>query len=186
MGRRSAAGAATCVSGRSRVFAQPIVCTNIECTLEFGALTPWPFRHALVPPLTLMKTDFPSPEEYAAERPRHGALQVMDVQSLQHEVTGSYRNQVLLEFNDSCIRMAVFHGEYRWHLHPDSDEVFLVVEGELHIDLGSGPGFALGPWQCVTIPAGTVHRTRAVGRTVNLTMEGRSARTVFVDGPELA
>ncbi len=133
-----------------------------------------------------MKTDFPSPEEYAAERPRHGALQVMDVQSLQHEVTGSYRNQVLLEFNDSCIRMAVFHGEYRWHLHPDSDEVFLVVEGELHIDLGSGPGFALGPWQCVTIPAGTVHRTRAVGRTVNLTMEGRSARTVFVDGPELA
>ncbi|OEZ02515.1 hypothetical protein BIY45_01065 [Stenotrophomonas sp. BIIR7] len=113
-------------------------------------------------------------------------MQVLDVHSLQREVTGSYRNQVLLEFNESCIRMAVFHGEYRWHLHPDSDEVFLVFEGELQIDISSGAGFALGPWQCVTIPAGTVHRTRAVGRTVNLTVEGRSARTVFVDGPEIA
>lgn len=133
-----------------------------------------------------MNTDFPSAEEYAAERPRHGALQVLDIQSLQHGVTGSYQNRVLQEFNDSCIRMAVFHGEYRWHVHPDSDEVFLVVEGELHIDLGFGAGFALGPWQCVTIPAGTVHRTRAISRTVNLTVEGRSARTVFVEGPEVA
>ena len=31
------------------------------------------------------------------------------------------------------------------------------------------------------MPAGTVHRTRAVGRTVNLTVEALGAETVFVD-----
>jgi mannose-6-phosphate isomerase-like protein (cupin superfamily) len=83
--------------------------------------------------------------------------------------------------NTSCVRLAVFHGEYRWHHHPTSDELFLVVEGRLEIDLVDGPTLALGPWQSVVVPAGVVHRTRAVGRTVNLTFEALGAETVFVD-----
>jgi mannose-6-phosphate isomerase-like protein (cupin superfamily) len=39
----------------------------------------------------------------------------------------------------------------------------------------------LEPWQAIVIPAGTVHRTRAIGRTVNLTFELLAADTVFVD-----
>ena len=77
--------------------------------------------------------------------------------------------------------MAVFEGEYRWHVHPASDEVFLVVEGELHIEFAEHAKRVLGPWQCVTVPAGTVHRTRAAGRTVNLTFERQHTETVFVD-----
>jgi hypothetical protein len=33
----------------------------------------------------------------------------------------------------------------------------------------------------VTIPAKTIHRTRAIGRTVNLCFEELGAETVFVD-----
>lgn len=57
------------------------------------------------------------------------------------------------------------------------------IPGRLEIDLADGRTLALGPWQCVVIPAGTVHRTRAVGRTVNLTVEALGAETEFVEAP---
>ena len=46
------------------------------------------------------------------------------------------------------------------------EHAVLVVEGTLAIDLEGGTELRLGPWQAVTIPAGTIHRTRAIGRTV--------------------
>jgi hypothetical protein len=47
-------------------------------------------------------------------------------------------------------------------------------------------GCVLKPWQMVTIPAATVHRTRAIGRTVNLCFEDLAAETVFVDASGVA
>lgn len=78
-------------------------------------------------------------------------------------VTDDYRNMVINRVNGSCLRLAVFAGDYRWHYHPESDELFIVVEGCLAIDLDGGRELRLGPWESVTIPAMTVHRTRAIG-----------------------
>lgn len=124
---------------------------------------------------------FPSAEAYADEAVRYPALTVVDIHAEQRVVTEGYRNTVLQRVNTHCLRLAIFKGEYRWHRHPASDELFLVVEGRLEIELAGGEVFVLGPWQAVTIPAGTVHRTRAVGRTVNLTFEALGAQTEFVD-----
>jgi len=96
-------------------------------------------------------------------------------------VADSYRNQVINRVNGSCLRLAVFDGEYRWHYHPTSDELFIVVEGCLAIDLEDGRELRLQPWESVTIPAKTIHRRRAIGRTVNLCFEELGAETVFVD-----
>jgi len=98
-------------------------------------------------------------------------------------VVERYRNMVINRVNDSCLRLAVFDEAYRWHFHPTSDELFLVVDGCLAIDLPGGRELRLEPWQCVTIPAMTHHRTRAVGRTVNLCFEKLEAETVFIDSP---
>ena len=127
-----------------------------------------------------MPTDFPSAESYAAERPRFPARTVIDIQQQQRTHTGGYSNTVLSNVNGDCVRMSVFEGEYRWHHHPDSDELFLVVEGELEIDFQDAATATLRPWQCLLVPAGTVHRTRANGRTVNVTFERQAARTVFL------
>jgi len=128
-----------------------------------------------------MKSRFPTAQEYSAQTACHPALSVVDIRAEQAAVTDSYRNEVLVDVNDDCLRLAVFEGEYRWHRHPDSDELFLVVAGLLQIDLEDGRRLELGEWQSVVIPAGTVHRTRAIGRTVNLTCEKKRARTVFLD-----
>ncbi|MET0581076.1 MAG: cupin domain-containing protein [Pseudoxanthomonas sp.] len=130
-----------------------------------------------------MKTEFPSAEEYSSERARHPAMTVVDIRAEQTGVSESYRNQVLFDINGECVRLSVFEGEYRWHQHPDSDEMFLVMAGELQIDFENGAQVSLTEWQSIVIPAGTVHRTRAVGRTVNLTYEKQGARTVFLEIP---
>ena len=65
---------------------------------------------------------------------------------------------------------------------PTSDELFLVVDGCLAIDLPDGESCTSGLGG-VTIPAMTRHRTRAIGRTVNLCFEKLEAETVFVDSP---
>ena len=56
-----------------------------------------------------------------------------------------------------------------------------MVDDCLAIDLEDGRELRLYPWQSVTIPAMTVHRTRAIGRTVNLCFEELAAETVFVE-----
>ncbi|HEV8158580.1 MAG TPA: cupin domain-containing protein [Pyrinomonadaceae bacterium] len=122
-----------------------------------------------------------SADAYINEPVLFPALHVVDLKAEGAKVTDSYRNMVINRVNGSCLRLAVFDGEYRWHYHPQSDELFIVVEGCLAIDLEDGRELRLHPWQSVTIPAMTVHRTRAVGRTVNLCFEELAAETVFVE-----
>jgi mannose-6-phosphate isomerase-like protein (cupin superfamily) len=113
----------------------------------------------------------------------HPQLTVINLAAEGAASTEPYRNVVINRVNESCLRLAAFEVEYRWHFHPDSDELFIVVDGTLEIDFRSAPTLHLKTWDMITIPAGTVHRTRARGRTVNLTFEHLDAATTFVDGP---
>ena len=127
--------------------------------------------------------DAVTPESYAGEPVKYSGLDVVDLVAEAASVSDAYRNLVVCRVNTSCLRLAVFNEVFRWHFHPASDELFIVVEGVLVIDLADGRELRLAPWQAVTIPAGTRHRTRALGRTVNLCVEELAAETVFVDGP---
>ncbi|MGH8250178.1 MAG: hypothetical protein ACREVI_05700 [Steroidobacteraceae bacterium] len=79
-----------------------------------------------------MTPSIPS-EAYASEAVRYPPLVVVDRASEAAAVTGEYRNRVLSQVNTSCLRLAVLTGEYPWHQHSRSDELFLVVEGRLEI-----------------------------------------------------
>jgi mannose-6-phosphate isomerase-like protein (cupin superfamily) len=128
-----------------------------------------------------VKPSVPSSEAYASEPVRYPPLVVVDIAAEGAAVTDDYRNQVLSRVNTSCLRLGVLSGVYPWHQHPHSDELFVVVDGLLEIDLADGRTLRLGPWQSVVVPAGTVHRTRGVGRTVNLCFEDLAADTLFVE-----
>jgi mannose-6-phosphate isomerase-like protein (cupin superfamily) len=125
-------------------------------------------------------------EDCTPEPITYPALQIVDLAAEGAAVVENYSNKVINRVNDSCLRLAVFNEQYGWHFHPTSDELFIVVEGCLVIDLAGGAELRLSPWNSVTIPAGTVHRTRAEGRTVNLCFEKLVAETVFVDAPSAA
>ncbi|HEV2270922.1 MAG TPA: cupin domain-containing protein [Steroidobacteraceae bacterium] len=119
--------------------------------------------------------------DYSDEPIKYPSLRVIDLSAEAAAVTEEYRNQVLNRVNESCLRLAVFQGKYRWHVHPASDELFVVLEGALIIEFKDGSSIRVGPLQAATVPAGVVHRTIGVGRTVNLCFEKARAETVFLD-----
>jgi mannose-6-phosphate isomerase-like protein (cupin superfamily) len=165
--------------GKSAVRARLIVRAAAACLRRAQARTP---KHAAEVRQQEGSLDATA-ERYAREPVRYPALHVVDLAAEGAAVTEPYRNMVISRVNHSCLRLAVFDETYRWHYHPTSDELFIVVSGCLAIDLADGRELHLQPWQCVTIPAMTRHRTRALGRTVNLCFENVGAETVFVDSP---
>lgn len=131
----------------------------------------------------IMSSDITS-GAYSNEPVKYPGLRVIDLAAEARAVTEDYRNQVLNAVNDSCLRLAVFQGKYRWHVHPASDELFVILEGAMIIELKDGTSIRIGPLQAATVPAGVVHRTIGVGRTVNLCFERAQAETVFLDEEE--
>lgn len=94
-----------------------------------------------------------------------------------------YENHPVTEVNDHVMRISVMTGPFDWHRHPDSDEAFLVLEGELLLDLDDST-VALPPGRMYTVPRGVRHRTRPKGnRSVNLTFERTDMRTEMLPPP---
>lgn len=88
-----------------------------------------------------------------------------------------YDNHPIAEVNDHAVRISVMTQPYQWHVHPESDEAFLVVEGTLEIEFEQG-SVQISAGELVTVPKGVRHRTRPVGeRSVNITFELASSTT---------
>src|SRR5215469_4519390 len=84
-------------------------------------------------------------ETQGKSTPAFDDLAVIDLKQAAAGVQEAYKNFVLADVNDHCVRMAVMEGEYPWHYHPRSDECFLTLEGCLEIDLTDGRTNALLP-----------------------------------------
>jgi len=103
----------------------------------------------------------------------------LDPLEISRSIADPYFNTSLARVNDHEIRMSVMTERFRWHRHPDSDETFYGVDGELIIEFENGE-VTVHPGEFFTVPAGTLHRTRPAGaRSVNLTFERTGAETIF-------
>lgn len=101
---------------------------------------------------------------------KYDQLQHIDV-GAEAAAVEPWTNRTLTRVNDSVIRLGVVKGDFHWHKHDDEDEFFLVLEGELHIDVEDADTIVLGVNQGVTIPRGVVHRPWAAQRTVIVMVE---------------
>lgn len=110
--------------------------------------------------------------------PTFAPLELEDLGKLVDGCTEKWWNRTLCRVNDSLVRVGVFEGEFHWHKHDREDEFFLVLSGELLLDL-EGRTVTLGPRQGLVVPKGAMHRTRAPKRTVVLMVE---AATVVPTG----
>ena len=74
--------------------------------------------------------------------------------------------RVIAAANGQYVKIAKVKGEFVWHSHPETDELFLVVEGTLVIQLRDGgreQHVTLGPGQLYVVPKGVEHRPVAGG-----------------------
>ena len=83
-------------------------------------------------------------------------LTTIDVESQFDEVTEYWSPKVIGRVNDQYVKIAKLNGELVWHAHDAEDELFLVVRGQLRIQLEDGE-VQLGPGQFVVVPRGVRH-----------------------------
>ena len=86
------------------------------------------------------------------------------------KITEHWSPKVVAEMNDYQFKLVRLQGEFVWHQHEDTDETFIVLEGELTIDLESGP-VVLRAGEMLVIPKGMRHRPHAVSETKVLLVE---------------
>ena len=55
------------------------------------------------------------------------------------------------------MRLALFHGEYHWHVHEQEDELFYVHRGEIIIQIRGGPDISLREGQMAVVQKGIEH-----------------------------
>ncbi|MEU6366429.1 cupin domain-containing protein [Streptomyces sp. NPDC046931] len=89
--------------------------------------------------------------------------------------------RIVTRVNDYDVRIAKVEGEHVWHVHDDTDEFFLVLDGELHISLREPDGerTVLLPQGAVfTVPRGTEHKPYAPSGAAILMLEPTGTLTV--------
>lgn len=65
--------------------------------------------------------------------------------------------RVIAEMNDYQFKLVKVQGEFVWHDHPDTDEVFIVIEGILDIEFRDGK-VTLEAGEMFVIPKGLEHK----------------------------
>ena len=65
--------------------------------------------------------------------------------------------RIVARYNDNEVRLVKVEGEFIWHQHPDTDELFLILDGELEMELRDRT-VTLGPGELFVVPKGTEHR----------------------------
>ena len=70
--------------------------------------------------------------------------------------TEHWSPRIVARYEGHEVRLAKLEGEFTWHSH-DHDELFLVVSGELDVELRDRIE-TLGPGELIVVPRGTEHR----------------------------
>lgn len=80
--------------------------------------------------------------------------------------------RIVAEFNGHDVMVVKVQGEFVWHAHPDTDDLFLVLSGALTIQLRDGD-VRLGPGELFVVPRGVEHCPVAAGEAHLLLIEPR-------------
>lgn len=110
----------------------------------------------------------------------NGSL-VKNLYALGSAITVPYANTILEKINDHALHLSVMNGEYPWHLHQNTDELFIVLEGVLKIEFENNRMELLREGDFLVVRAGVKHKTSAQGRSINLTIEKEGEDTIFLN-----
>ena len=97
-------------------------------------------------------------------------MAVVDITEKLSLFSEHWSPKVVARLNDYEIKLVKLKGEFVWHTHEDTDELFLVVEGSLTIQLRDGD-VTLGPGQLYVVPRGVEHCPIADGEVSVMLIE---------------
>jgi mannose-6-phosphate isomerase-like protein (cupin superfamily) len=91
--------------------------------------------------------------------------------------------KVIAEMNDYQFKVVRLQGDFIWHDHKDTDDTFIVIEGNLRIDLRDG-AVHVGPGEMFIVPKGVEHKPYAEKEVKLLLIEPRGVRNSGHEGGE--
>ena len=84
----------------------------------------------------------------------------LNLQHLLTKFSDHWSQRTIGTLNDYEIKLAKLLGEFVWHSHPDTDEMFLVLSGRLNIQLRDRD-VILYPGEIFVVPKGVEHCPKA-------------------------
>ena len=98
-----------------------------------------------------------------------------------------YSPRIVARVNDYDVRVAHALGEHVWHVHDDTDEFFLVLDGEFHVAWRPGDGgeeqtVVLRAGDTFVVPRGTEHKPSSPGGSILMFEPSGTSSTGDYDG----
>ncbi len=84
-------------------------------------------------------------------------MEAIDVLKKFSQFSEQWAPKIIAQMNDYHIKLARIEGEFIWHSHPDTDEVFYVIDGSMVIQLRDGQ-VELKAGQMFIVPKGVEHK----------------------------
>ncbi|SON57517.1 3-hydroxyanthranilate 3,4-dioxygenase [Hartmannibacter diazotrophicus] len=78
---------------------------------------------------------------------------------------------VVADYNANDVMVVKFKGEFPFHKHDTTDDFFLVLEGEMVMDIEGEPSRTVKAGELFVVPKGVVHRPRAEAEVKVLLIE---------------
>jgi mannose-6-phosphate isomerase-like protein (cupin superfamily) len=82
---------------------------------------------------------------------------VINIADKLSKFSDHWNPRIVSRYNGNEVRVSKLLGEFTWHSHADTDELFLVLTGTLKIEFRDGVS-TIGAGEMIVVPKGTEHR----------------------------
>lgn len=109
--------------------------------------------------------------------------QPINIENKLSLITEQWQPKVIAEMNDYQFKVVKILGDFVWHAHPETDEVFIVIDGVLTIYLRDGE-VAVNAGEMYVVPRGIEHKTYAQAEAKIMLIEPRGIVNTGHEGGE--
>lgn len=114
------------------------------------------------------------------------SLKMQQPINIEHKlslITEQWQPKVITEMNDYQFKVVKILGDFVWHAHPETDEVFIVIDGVLTIYFRDGE-VAVNAGEMYVVPRGIEHKTYAQAEAKIMLIEPRGIVNTGHEGGE--
>jgi mannose-6-phosphate isomerase-like protein (cupin superfamily) len=100
----------------------------------------------------------------------------VDVEAAFDAIDERWSPRLAATLSGQAVKLAVVEGTFVAHAHPEADELFYVLDGDLTLSFGNRSDVRLGPGETTVVPSGVEHRPVAHEETRLLLFEPAETR----------
>ncbi len=117
-------------------------------------------------------------------KPKNDSNSIINLQKKLQKISDYWSPKIIAQMNDYHFKLVKFQGDFTWHSHAETDEVFLVLNGELVIEFRD-KNISLKQGELFVVPKGVEHKPIAENECHILLVEPAGTVNTGDSGGEL-